>query len=159
MITPQSNGRTVQINNPLYTCNYHPINPQSGDFPAAPVIPSIVLVLSVSNDKQYRNWPNTLRYPTSTIKANATSQNDQVFAAMESQFQGLQSDVNILMNDPNYKDFAAFSNHVWQRNEPGTFASIEDLHNSIHVAIGGNMGHMSQLDYSAFDPVFWLHHT
>jgi tyrosinase len=90
---------------------------------------------------------------------SAVSREDQVFEAMSSQFAGLQQNVNILLNDPNYKDFAAFSNHEWQENEPGTFASIEDIHNSIHVAVGGNMGHMSELDYSSFDPVFWLHHT
>ena len=78
---------------------------------------------------------------------------------MSSQFAGLQSSVNILMNDPNYKDFAAFSNHVWQVNEPGTYASLEDIHNSIHGEVGGNAGHMAELDYSAFDPVFWLHHA
>jgi tyrosinase len=90
---------------------------------------------------------------------NATSEESQVFDAMSSQFAGLQSSVNILMNDPNYKDFAAFSNHAWQVNEPGTYASLEDIHNSIHGEVGGNAGHMAELDYSAFDPVFWLHHA
>jgi tyrosinase len=83
---------------------------------------------------------------------------------MASQFDGLQGNINLLMNDPNYRDFAAFSNHAWQQNEPGTFASIEDVHNSIHVAVGGDgnagpPGHMYELDYAAFDPVFWLHHA
>jgi tyrosinase len=78
---------------------------------------------------------------------------------MASQFDGLQSSIMLLMNDPNYKDFAAFSNHQWQVNEPGTYSSLEDVHNSIHGEVGGNVGHMAELDYSAFDPVFWLHHT
>jgi tyrosinase len=78
---------------------------------------------------------------------------------MSSQFSSLQSSINILMNDPNYKDFAAFSNHVWQINEPGTYASLEDVHNTIHSEVGGNAGHMAELDYAAFDPVFWLHHA
>lgn len=107
---------------------------------------------------KFRTWPNTLRYPNSTRLPTAVSDEQQVFAAMESQFPSLQGNVNILMNDPNYKDFAAFSNHAWQNNEPSTFASIEDIHNSIHGDVGGNMGHMSELDYSSFDPVFWLHH-
>lgn len=89
----------------------------------------------------------------------ATSEEDQVFDAMATQFAGLQQNINILMNDPNYKDFNAFSNHMWDTGSPGTEASLEDVHNSIHVAVGGNMGHMSELDYSAFDPVFWLHHA
>jgi tyrosinase len=89
---------------------------------------------------------------------NAASEEDQVFDAMATQFAGLQQNINILMNDPNYKDFSAFSNHLWVPNSVGTEASLEDVHNSIHGAVGGFMGHMSELDYSAFDPVFWLHH-
>jgi tyrosinase len=89
---------------------------------------------------------------------NATSEEDQAFLAMATQFAGLQQNINILMNDPNYKDLSAFSNHLWVPNSVGTEASLEDVHNSIHVAVGGNMGHMSELDYSAFDPAFWLHH-
>ncbi len=79
---------------------------------------------------------------------------------MASQFAGLQQNVNLLLQDPNYSDFAAFSNHAWvQHQDNATFGSLEDVHNSIHSAVGGFMGHMSELDYSAFDPVFWLHHT
>ncbi|PQE14942.1 hypothetical protein CJF32_00002481 [Rutstroemia sp. NJR-2017a WRK4] len=37
--------------------------------------------------------------------------------------------------------------------------SFESPHGSVHVAIGGQYGHMSQLSYSAFDPIFWLHHA
>jgi tyrosinase len=116
-------------------------------------------IFRITNMLQYNKWPSTLRYPTSTRSLTAKSQENQVEAAMESQFAGLQQNVSILLNDPNYQDFAAFSNHQWQDNEPGTFASLEDIHNSIHVAVGGDGGHMSELDYSAFDPVFWLHHT
>ncbi|KAF4637552.1 hypothetical protein G7Y89_g521 [Cudoniella acicularis] len=143
VITPQSNGQTVQIPNPLYSYNFAPLNPVAGDFPDAP----------------QRSWPNTLRYPSSTTSAKAISQEQQVLDAMASQFASLQGNVNILMNDPNYKDFAAFSNHAWETNDPSTFASLEDIHNSIHGDVGGNLGHMSELDYSAFDPVFWLHHV
>lgn len=31
--------------------------------------------------------------------------------------------------------------------------SIEQVHNGIHVAIGGANGHMTMLSYSAFDPL------
>ncbi|KAF8858063.1 Di-copper centre-containing protein [Acephala macrosclerotiorum] len=37
--------------------------------------------------------------------------------------------------------------------------SLESVHNDVHVAIGGNAGHMSYLSYAAFDPIFWLHHA
>ncbi|KAH8662913.1 hypothetical protein BGZ60DRAFT_412262 [Tricladium varicosporioides] len=39
---------------------------------------------------------------------------------------------------------------------PGT--SIEAVHGEIHTIIGGDNGHMTLLDWSAFDPIFWLHH-
>jgi tyrosinase len=77
---------------------------------------------------------------------------------MATQFAGMQQNINILMNDPNYKVLSAFSNHMWAGDSPSTAASLEDVHNSVHTAVGGNMGHMSELDYSSFDPVFWLHH-
>jgi tyrosinase len=38
--------------------------------------------------------------------------------------------------------------------------SFESIHDAIHVTAGGESGgHMYYLDYSAFDPIFWLHHT
>lgn len=146
VITPTSNGQAVSIDNPLFSTTFHPLNPVDGDFTNLGGTP-------------YDRWPTTLRYPSSTRSLKATSEEDQVFNAMATQFAGLQQNINILMNDPNYKDFNAFSNHMWDTGSPGTEASLEDVHNSIHVAVGGNMGHMSELDYSAFDPVFWLHHA
>jgi len=146
VITPTSNGQEVPLANPLFSTTFHPLNPVEGDFTTLGRTP-------------YDRWPTTLRYPTSTRSLDATSQEDQVFNAMATQFASLQQNINILMNDPNYKDFNAFSNHMWDEGSPGTEASLEDVHNSIHTAVGGPMGHMSELDYSAFDPVFWLHHT
>jgi tyrosinase len=143
VITPQSDGKQVPIDNPLYTYKFNPLNPVEGDF--APGIDS--------------EWQNTLRYPTSTSSAKAKSQDNLVFDAMQSQFGSLQSNVYLIMTDPNYQDFAAFSNHQWAPDAPGTYGSLEDVHNDIHGEVGGNGGHMTDLDYSAFDPVFWLHHA
>jgi tyrosinase len=48
------------------------------------------------------------------------------------------------------------------------FGSIEDIHNTVHGLVGGGgedsqgrriTGHMSHIPKSAFDPIFWLHHT
>lgn len=36
--------------------------------------------------------------------------------------------------------------------------SLESIHDVIHSILGSN-GHMTYLDYSAFDPSFWLHHA
>ncbi|OWP06274.1 hypothetical protein B2J93_2512 [Marssonina coronariae] len=48
-------------------------------------------------------------------------------------------------------------------NEFGTTAtrgtSIEAPHNQVHGSVGMTGGHMSGLSYSAYDPIFWLHHA
>lgn len=44
---------------------------------------------------------------------------------------------------------------------------LEMSHNLVHNIAGGGMngdddrywGHMDPIEYSAFDPIFWLHHT
>jgi tyrosinase len=36
--------------------------------------------------------------------------------------------------------------------------SFEGPHGWLHVTVGGS-GHMTDVGYSAFDPIFWLHHT
>jgi tyrosinase len=40
-------------------------------------------------------------------------------------------------------------------------ASIEYIHNEVHTAVGGQhpLGHMADLAYSGFDPVFMVHHS
>ncbi|KAK6580768.1 hypothetical protein PZA11_007004 [Diplocarpon coronariae] len=146
VITPTSNDQEVSIANPLYSYTFHPLNPVAGDFVSLQGTP-------------YNRWQSTLRYPTSTRSVSAKSDEQEVFQAMASQFAGLQQNVNLILSDPNYTAFDAFSNHELRDDGLNTSASLEDVHNSVHVAVGGNMGHMSELDYSAFDPVFWLHHA
>lgn len=38
------------------------------------------------------------------------------------------------------------------------WGSFEDIHNAVHTYVGHG-GHMGSIATSAFDPVFWLHHT
>lgn len=35
-------------------------------------------------------------------------------------------------------------------------AELDSIHGAIHVWVGG---HMTQIDYAAFDPIFWAHHA
>jgi hypothetical protein len=35
--------------------------------------------------------------------------------------------------------------------------NLEAWHDYIHLTVGGT-GHMSAIDFAAFDPIFWLHH-
>ncbi|CAG8613985.1 656_t:CDS:2 [Gigaspora margarita] len=39
------------------------------------------------------------------------------------------------------------------------FASIETTHDGLHLIAGGLGGHMSYVDITAFDPLFWFHHV
>jgi tyrosinase len=69
----------------------------------------------------------------------------------------LRNNVSLILLS--YKQFDAVSDNAWARNEkPGTYGSLEDVHNEIHDKVGQG-GHMGSLEVSAFDPVFWLHHT
>ena len=36
---------------------------------------------------------------------------------------------------------------------------LEQLHNNVHVWVGGDRGHMSDIPFAAFDPIFWAHHA
>lgn len=72
---------------------------------------------------------------------------------MTTNFASIQQNVNLLLTDPNYTDFTTFSNHELINSDPGYQASLEDIHDGIHELVGETGGHMSELDYSAFDPV------
>ena len=52
-------------------------------------------------------------------------------------------------------DYGPFSNTAFDQ---GQFNSIENVHNAIHVLVGGS-GYMAMIPCSAFDPIFWLYHT
>lgn len=57
------------------------------------------------------------------------------------------------------KTYTAFSNDGFRgtAGNPTRFDSLEAIHGSIHVLTGLG-GHMSVVDFAAFDPIFWLHH-
>jgi tyrosinase len=57
-----------------------------------------------------------------------------------------------------YAIFTSESDYTNMSCTSSTGNSIESIHNSVHQAVGGR-GHMSDLATSAFDPIFWLHHT
>jgi tyrosinase len=124
-----------QINNPLASFNFHPVNPTAGDFNAL-----------------WSRFPATARYPD----RNGNSNNSQVNSAITNMSAALRRSVVIALSFQNYN---AFSNNRWLKNQqPRDYGSLENIHDNLHGAIGGR-GHMGALDVSAFDPVFWLHHT
>ncbi|EGZ76806.1 tyrosinase precursor [Neurospora tetrasperma FGSC 2509] len=129
-------GKTKSINNPLHRYTFHPVNPSPGDFSAA-----------------WSRYPSTVRYPN---RLTGASRDERIAPILANELASLRNNVSLLLLS--YKDFDAFSYNRWDPNtNPGDFGSLEDVHNEIHDRTGGN-GHMSSLEVSAFDPLFWLHH-
>ncbi|CCC07895.1 unnamed protein product [Sordaria macrospora k-hell] len=129
-------GKTKSINNPLNRFNFHPVNPSPGDFSAA-----------------WSRYQTTVRYPN---RVTGESRDERIAPILQNELASLRSNVSLLLLS--YKDFDAFSYNRWDPNmSPGDFGSLEDVHNEIHDRTGGN-GHMSSLEVSSFDPLFWLHH-
>lgn len=105
---------------------------------------------------QFNQWVETKRYPTSQ-QASASSQNNLVAQQLDNNAPSFRSRLYNLFT--NYHDYATFSNEAWIPNaNPSGWDSIESLHDQIH-GLTGSGGHMSYIDYSAFDPLFMLHHT
>lgn len=57
----------------------------------------------------------------------------------------------------NYDNFTVFSNEGWAADTT-RYDSLENLHDNIHAELGGSQGHMTIVPFSAFDPLFFLHH-
>ncbi|KAF2001443.1 Di-copper centre-containing protein, partial [Amniculicola lignicola CBS 123094] len=120
---------TTTIRNPLYSYVFQNVN-------HADIV-----------DSPYNMYNQTMRDATSK-SGDAVSQNDKVALKMDEIRPNMQSRVyNILAMQ---KDYLKMSNDVT------SWDSLEATHNTIHTSCGG---HMDQPAYSAFDPLFWLHHT
>ncbi|KAI9739853.1 MAG: hypothetical protein M1818_004909 [Claussenomyces sp. TS43310] len=127
-----------RIANPLHSYIFQPLN--TTDLP----------------DKPLSLWNETLRYPTSD-EANATAQNNVMIEYIDANSPSLRSRLYNLFT--NYNNYSTFSNEAWipSDNTEG-YDSIESIHDEIHGLTGGN-GHMTYIEYSAFDPIFFLHHA
>jgi tyrosinase len=147
--TPESPNQLTQIANPLYSTTFHTLIP--GDFSTGTTGTGATIV--------YDQWKTTLRYPTDPSSASATSQDDQVISSMKTNFANLRDTVNTLLTDPKYTNYVTFSNHQLISDDAGDEGSLENVHDSVHGTVGGTGGHMSELDYAAHDPAFWLHHA
>ena len=59
----------------------------------------------------------------------------------------------------NYQNYSTFSNEAWiPTSSSGKYDSLESLHDTIH-SLAGLQGHMAWIPFSAFDPIFFLHHA
>lgn len=104
---------------------------------------------------QFATWPETKRYPTSWAQG-ASSQNNLVGPILDNNRVSFMDRLYNLFT--NYHNFTQFGNEAWMVGSAVENAdSLESIHDAIH-AITGSSGHMTYLDYSAYDPIFWLHH-
>ncbi|KAI1083196.1 Di-copper centre-containing protein [Whalleya microplaca] len=130
------------ITNPLFSYVFRPFNKST--FPDFP----------------YNTWSETKRAPRPIYSANATSNNTFVESSLDAHLPSFQQRLYNLFS--NYPDYQKFSNEGWIPSGVGnndTYDSIESLHDSIHIVGGGIYGHLAIIAYSAFDPIFFLHHT
>lgn len=135
IITPTG---TKTIPNPLFSYNFHP-NPGNLFY------------------QPFTYWNTTLRWPTSDSDPNAQSRNQLTASNLASWQPSLRDRLYTVLT--NYANYNQFSNSAWITNS-NTQDSIESIHDVVHGAVGGsNYGHMSIIDVSAFDPIFWMHHA
>lgn len=102
------------------------------------------------------NWDYTRRYPTD-LSPKATSQQQQAIGAITSNFPSLNGRIGRILNQCH--QYSAFANSDSSARTDGCPEGLEAIHNAIHTGMGGPNGTMTVLWYSAFDPVFWLHHV
>ncbi|SLM36604.1 Uncharacterised domain, di-copper centre [Lasallia pustulata] len=138
VISATSGGKRVPMDNPLYSFHFDPLNPTEGDFP---------------DDSQFSGWESTVRWPRN---GTATSQNNLAEQALQSEVRNLRERVFYILSS--YLRYGPFSNNAWNKGRPGIYGSLEGVHDTIHNKTGGE-GHMGNVAYAAFDPIFWLHHT
>ncbi|KAF2752129.1 Di-copper centre-containing protein [Sporormia fimetaria CBS 119925] len=108
--------------------------------------------------ESWGNHPTTLRSPWTA---------DQPFRTNNNEFNAKMGRIRISIRDRIYGLFVANPLPSWGTVSTSAIGvrtlqnnnnvdSFESVHDSVHVTAGG---HMYYLDYSAFDPLFWLHHA
>ncbi|GAB7347588.1 hypothetical protein MBLNU459_g4469t1 [Dothideomycetes sp. NU459] len=125
------------ILNPLYRYDFHPIS--ASDMVYNP----------------FATWTYTRRYPTNW-SADAVSQNPMVATQIANNQVSFQDRLYNLFTA--YSNFSQFGDEAWISSSTSNADSLESLHDALHSILGNN-GHMTYLDYAAYDPIFWLHHT
>lgn len=125
------NGR-MTVNNPLYQYKWQtfPLNSASNYFPHI-------------NDPDTWQWPQTTRQPDN----NGVDQNAMVNTNLEDDDNPLKGQV--------YRVFQSSTTFEAMASTDSNGMSFESPHNDVHNSFGSVM---ASLDYSAFDPIFWLHH-
>ncbi|KAG8533877.1 uncharacterized protein KY384_001618 [Bacidia gigantensis] len=127
------------LRNPLYQFEFKSADLREKDF---------------RDDDYFSAVPKTVRRPDGKGVSNHKDVEDVVAGSVNN----LRETSFLLLSS--YLKYKPFSNDKWALNgqDAGAYGSLEDIHNGMHGNVGGG-GHMGQIPYAAFDPVFWLHHT
>ncbi|KAH0539087.1 hypothetical protein FGG08_004325 [Glutinoglossum americanum] len=165
------NSPTIEVNtkngpqtlrNPLAAYVFHP-KPDASVFPTNEMVsvPSLSLTPPTHLTAPYKWWSSTAQQGSQysqTVRrpdGNGNSQPDAINAVLNSNAGSLHDRIYLLLSRET--EYSAFSNTNGQRSDTNS-DSLEAVHNDIHVLVGWG-GHMMYVPYSAFDPIFWLHHT
>ncbi|KAI9877781.1 MAG: hypothetical protein M1830_002847, partial [Pleopsidium flavum] len=97
-------------------------------------------------------YHSTVRYPNSAGQSQPDLVNKQLLA------NGAALRTLTYQLIAQESSYAPFSNTGYTDGRGGLYNSLENMHNAIHGLVG-NGGHMGSVPYSAFDPIFWLHHA
>lgn len=150
------NGSTT-IANPLYAYRFHPVTMEDFYYqPVSPKSPQKLIRYTKANCRtQWGYWNTSLRAPNTDGK-DAFRQDSAIGPILDNS--------RISFRDRLYNLFTFYSNYTEFSTESYNFGgefknadSLESIHDVIHGATGSG-GHMTYLDYSAYDPIFWLHH-
>ncbi|KAK1566088.1 uncharacterized protein LY79DRAFT_572780 [Colletotrichum navitas] len=130
-ITVNGPGGKVTMANPLlgYKWQSFPLNTASNYFPT-------------SGDRNCWGFPETTRWPDANGNNRPSLANSQL-----SQDDLKANTYNVFTTATDYETMASTESNG---------NSFEDVHNSVHAAIYAVMAY---IEYSAFDPLFMLHHT
>jgi tyrosinase len=95
-------------------------------------------------------------FPSSEGYANApyTSRNSRAQSRLSSNAASINDRTYLLLSRQN--SYPPFSNNAYVDSRGNRYDSLEGIHDTIHGLVGGWMG---LVPYSAFDPIFFLHHT
>ncbi|KAL9620974.1 MAG: hypothetical protein Q9160_004492 [Pyrenula sp. 1 TL-2023] len=131
------------VKNPLYTYRFP-------DYPRN--IPN--MTVEGYNYEYMEDRLFTIRQPTTgtDVGVNGTQNNTRAYETVAAGTASLHQMTYQLLSSTSvpFNNFATDANHA---------LSIEQIHDQIHDWVGGLGGHMYYITWSAFDPIFWLHHA
>ncbi|KAF8529966.1 hypothetical protein JB92DRAFT_3081218 [Gautieria morchelliformis] len=102
----------------------------------------------------FKDWVYTLRHPTSQGK-EATSDVGGLKKRLKDVQMDLRYDTCRLFSIDNWDHFSTTGGDGANANTN----SLEAVHDKVHAEVGGSGGHMFDIDYAGFDPIFYLHHS